>query len=634
MRTKKARHADGIFSSDTAELVYGINNQGKVVHVSTVISGAACHCNCPGCDAPLVARHYSNGTTDHFAHMPGASCSGAAETALHRMAKQIVEESRELLLPDVTAKYKEEIALIHKSRLVKFDTIKQEYIGFTDFVPDLFLDLNGHSLIVEIYVTHACDEEKIEKLRMAGIAALEIDISDVNRAYKPEFLRDVVLETAKRKWIFHPKIDAEVERLKEVEIEELRKKQLAAIVALERNKRAAEAYIEDYEAGVIAISGQPKAISEELKSVRELHLSKYVGIQTAGAGCFNIPLQSWQAIVINLLIIDNMNSPFGIKQILEFLRNRSLIRQKFLKYIEPDQELFITSLCPDFATPFSAIRAYLDVLRGMGLIFANKLEYRLTYDSSERIRAIRANVEKQRERLDCISTRLSNVKNLFDQEQRANWRFEYWLKLTHPSFGLSYNSLIKSDNYYTEIEKALRRIERMLFEKGEIADDLLGLPLASERGRQERNRAEEAVDAQKKRERDQIEAKMIRIEEITRLAISGLAAEGKEWLSEANSAMACNTPLDFSAASPAGLWTAKIELDRHIEAKRERRRRENFLTKKMEKEFADLDVGQIGLFISTQFAELGGKTPGDYCNGDIDFKRCAAIARRMFFGEI
>lgn len=44
------------FSSSSADLVYGVNAAGKIVHISDVRSGLECRCQCPACGKPLVAK--------------------------------------------------------------------------------------------------------------------------------------------------------------------------------------------------------------------------------------------------------------------------------------------------------------------------------------------------------------------------------------------------------------------------------------------------------------------------------------------------------------------------------------------------------------------------------------------------
>ena len=44
------------FSGISDELVYGVQPDGTIVHISMVDRGLACNCRCPACDHVLVAK--------------------------------------------------------------------------------------------------------------------------------------------------------------------------------------------------------------------------------------------------------------------------------------------------------------------------------------------------------------------------------------------------------------------------------------------------------------------------------------------------------------------------------------------------------------------------------------------------
>jgi hypothetical protein len=78
-------------------LDFGLDHTGQMRGVDEVEQGLACNCVCPGCGSPLIAKK-GRVRVHHFAHQ-GASCTIGAESALHRMAKQIVADERRLVEP-------------------------------------------------------------------------------------------------------------------------------------------------------------------------------------------------------------------------------------------------------------------------------------------------------------------------------------------------------------------------------------------------------------------------------------------------------------------------------------------------------------------------------------------------------
>ena len=82
-------------------LTYALDTNGKLVHVDCVPRGLACKCFCPHCKSELVAKNGGNRKVHHFAHANGSDCVGAIESALHKMAKDILQEHKLIMLPSV-----------------------------------------------------------------------------------------------------------------------------------------------------------------------------------------------------------------------------------------------------------------------------------------------------------------------------------------------------------------------------------------------------------------------------------------------------------------------------------------------------------------------------------------------------
>ncbi|GAB3317149.1 competence protein CoiA family protein [Luteimonas notoginsengisoli] len=71
---------------------------GVLYPPSAVDSGLACGCRCPGCGQQLLAK---KGQTQrwHFAHYHGGGDEHCYETAVHKMAKQVLLAARQIELP-------------------------------------------------------------------------------------------------------------------------------------------------------------------------------------------------------------------------------------------------------------------------------------------------------------------------------------------------------------------------------------------------------------------------------------------------------------------------------------------------------------------------------------------------------
>ena len=206
---------------------------GRCVSIADVPSGLACNCFCAACQRPLVARKGSQ-RAHHFAHRPGDDCERAGETTLHRAAKQLLVERRQLWLPEFrgssTTWLTESMhrapmwsqcrdwitGTIYEAQLVVADMVDVE-VALGEVRADVVVVTgDGRELLVEIRVTHAVDEEKRDRIRAMGRACVEIDLSSVPRDVTLCNLASMVVgggeDAAPRRWISCPKGDREVER--------------------------------------------------------------------------------------------------------------------------------------------------------------------------------------------------------------------------------------------------------------------------------------------------------------------------------------------------------------------------------------------------------------------------------------
>jgi hypothetical protein len=184
--------------------------------------GKECGCVCPACHQPIYAKHCRAGkVTPHFAHAPGTNCTTGLETALHRAAKQLIEERAELSFPalrasidifDASGLRHQRSMEIAPAALRKLTGVRVE-IAVGDFRPDLIVDTHElGEVIVEVAVTHFVDELKAKKFRDVGVSAIEIDISSLRGANFSELERVLFVESINTHWIYHPRLrDAENE---------------------------------------------------------------------------------------------------------------------------------------------------------------------------------------------------------------------------------------------------------------------------------------------------------------------------------------------------------------------------------------------------------------------------------------
>jgi hypothetical protein len=181
---------------------------GRLVFVSDVALGLDCGCTCPESGETLVARNRKfpgRKRVRHFQHARTSSCPGGLETALHRMAKEMLATANALLLPrwasgEVVIE-PEPLAIIgSRLEVPLLDGATRPDV----LVHGLAAEVEFPVLCVEIRVRHAVDDPKRELLAANGLDSIEIDLSGVEDAAlaDPAALRHEVLEnTANRRWL-------------------------------------------------------------------------------------------------------------------------------------------------------------------------------------------------------------------------------------------------------------------------------------------------------------------------------------------------------------------------------------------------------------------------------------------------
>lgn len=148
------------------------------------------------------------------------------ETLLHREVKAILERERRIRLPGlhVEAQWERSNGLVDRKvwsapeAEVSLTSVELEvHLGCS--VPDViatWVDDDGwtHSIFIEVTVTNPIGDERIDRLSSFGFPALEIDIGRMGGIVtREEFTHLVVDEVAGKRWLYHPTLNEEKQRL-------------------------------------------------------------------------------------------------------------------------------------------------------------------------------------------------------------------------------------------------------------------------------------------------------------------------------------------------------------------------------------------------------------------------------------
>ena len=186
------------------KLPCGLSKDGKLIYIEEAENGLACECVCPGCKQALVAKNGGKKREHHFAHLNVVECEHGYQSALHYMGKECFLEMKYL-------------TFIKDGKIVqyKIDSVELER-KVSDIIPDIIVTCDSKRFIVEIYVTHAVDDEKKAKIKVLQVSAIEIDLSRFHKEMiDRETLKQELCNTANFCWVYDADDDL-IEQKKEI----------------------------------------------------------------------------------------------------------------------------------------------------------------------------------------------------------------------------------------------------------------------------------------------------------------------------------------------------------------------------------------------------------------------------------
>lgn len=195
-------------------------SNGELVSPDEVERGRACNCVCPGCNSEVLAKQGTEREW-HFAHAKGEKCAEGYEVSIHELAKQLLRQHKELLLPSLKASVSARDAFgfllevrepVLQSRLVKLDECKTG-VSRGGVNVDAIGVRDGREILVEVTVFHRLMPDKRDRLIATKIPSFQIDLEQFKSMQASrDTLEKALFENENiRRWIYHPKLDQAIE---------------------------------------------------------------------------------------------------------------------------------------------------------------------------------------------------------------------------------------------------------------------------------------------------------------------------------------------------------------------------------------------------------------------------------------
>ncbi len=614
-----ANYRDG-----AATLAFGKAADGRIVHVRDVPSGLACGCHCPACGGRLIARRGKR-VTAHFAHEGDAACARAVETVLHLLAKEVLQEQRRLRLPAIEAEANRVRVETHPAQEVVFETalLEQPLGGVT---PDIIVRRGHRDLLVEIYVTHGCDEEKVAKIRALEISAIEIDLRKLPRNATRADVEAAVIAKAPRRWLFNPWVD-EARRQVEAELaarEAARQQRLdrdAAKLAANWDRLVATPFDDKHVTLVSAV-----------RAVESHGYLELVGLTSPGARAFNAEPLIWQALLLKQYVIDKppyyaINDGVSVAGALAMVKRHDLVAPLF--DIERPAALIkrTRELRPGFRTPQTLVRAYLSHLAKVGLLSADGGRWRTVPMVRAEIDSRVGEHEAAKARDTELRRRTIGLLRLAEPESNG-LDLEVWLARTDgPSQAAPAEIARLGGDGWSRLQDQLSEIERA-FHRDIPLPPLLGLPLSPAIRRAADDRAETAA-RWRRDEAARVQAEMdARSARLRQTARSVLAHDAEEWLAAPDEGTDGASRLEAASGADKALLRLLSWLDQEYARRREASEcahAANLARNTLRKAAVEAhghDWAEV--FLASTQPRLGGR-PIDICCDEPSLRRCLAL---------
>mgnify|MGYP000915232367 FL=1 len=183
------------------KLVYAADDNKRMVYIKDTLKGVNYYC--PECGGRLAVKKNGTKLQPHFAHIRNINCNNYGESALHKMAKQVISELKAIWLPEVTNARTGNI--IRAEELFNIEHAEIEpHEGSVGFTPDVKLYGEDKQVLVEVYVAHRVDKNKLRRIQDTGIDCIEISLKQVDREISPAELKQfIITQVQNKEWIYN-----------------------------------------------------------------------------------------------------------------------------------------------------------------------------------------------------------------------------------------------------------------------------------------------------------------------------------------------------------------------------------------------------------------------------------------------
>lgn len=453
-----------------ALLPFAEGSDGQIVHVSSVANGKKCGCICPECRGRLIAYHPRGKKIAYFGHESVANCDPprALETALHKLAKQLIDSRKEILLPPVFAKIDNKEILISNGGIFRPHSValEEQALGMR---PDIIARREQRILFIEIAVRHKVGADKLKRIRDLQQPTVEIDLSKWRHEHDEEKLSRAILHDAPRMWLFN---SAAAEK----EAEEASKKEAYARKQHDRMVKHADFIIQEYNRILPSQKSNKIQSGKFLDAAQQAGMDSEIGIDIAGSIVFGVSHRVWQSTILTLLL---RRGNISIATILRESPGAALLSGATtlaLRDHAVDWKVIEHVSGGRVREPRTVLCTYLDSLCARGVaIRYGKDHYGATWDAKQR-------AEAAWEEANARGVRLAQLRKTFDQIVEVigdpGMTFNAWSEVRHHGLDAPPSELVhRGGQGWLTLHQRMKGIKRLVEANAAVVEGgLLGFP--------------------------------------------------------------------------------------------------------------------------------------------------------------
>jgi hypothetical protein len=292
---------------------------------------------------------------------------------LHKLAKQLIEERKEVRVPPVVALLGESQRELSKGGIVRPESVRVEE-AVPGMRPDIIATHGRKELFIEVAVRHKVGAEKLALIKERRHSTIEIDLAEWRRETDEAKLAQAIICDAPRVWLFN-------NTSYETEAAWLAKQEERARQRREHSVEIANAILPGLSEPPLMKAPPGSLFAEYVAQVEDAGMADVVGVAITGSGAFGVAGGIWQAVVLDLLLRQPAVTLRGIP-----LDNKDyplLSAAATLAHRDAAVDWAVVERTTEgkVRDPRAVIREYLDYLVGRGIAeFGGADQYKISWD--------------------------------------------------------------------------------------------------------------------------------------------------------------------------------------------------------------------------------------------------------------